>query len=67
MRYNTVKNAETIISNATILVKNPSNYKGKWQQVFGNNHPICLELGMGRGSFIIEMALTNPNINFIGL
>ena len=67
MRYNTVKNAETIINNANILVKNPGQYKGKWHQVFGNNHPICLELGMGRGSFILEMALTNPNINYIGL
>ena len=67
MRYNTVKNAETIINNANILVKNPAQYKGKWHQLFGNNHPICLELGMGRGSFILEMALTNPNINFIGL
>ena len=67
MRYNTVKNAESIINNASILVKNPSQYKGKWHEVFGNNNPICLELGMGRGSFIIEMALNNSNMNFIGL
>lgn len=35
--------------------------------MFGNNNKICLELGMGRGSFIIEMAKKHPNINFIGL
>ena len=68
MRYNVVKNASSIISsNSTTLVKNPANYKNKWKDVFGNNNPICLELGMGRGSFIIEMAKANPNINYIGL
>ena len=67
MRYNVVKNAGNILENSKILVKNPENYKGKWKEVFGNNNPICLELGMGRGSFIIEMAKTNPNINYIGL
>ncbi len=67
MRYNVVKNAGNILENSKILVKNPENYKGKWKEVFGNNNPICLELGMGRGSFIIEMAKTHPNINYIGL
>lgn len=67
MRYNVVKNAGNILENSKILIKNPENYKGKWKEVFGNNNPICLELGMGRGSFIIEMAKTHPNINYIGL
>ncbi len=67
MRYNIVKNAGNILENSKILIKNPENYKGKWKEVFGNNNPICLELGMGRGSFIIEMAKTHPNINYIGL
>lgn len=67
MRYNVVKNASNILENSKILIKNPENYKGKWKEVFGNNNPICLELGMGRGSFIIEMAKTHPNINYIGL
>ena len=67
MRYNIVKNANEIIENSSILIKNPSNYKNKWKDLFGNNNPICLELGMGRGSFIIEMAKTHPNINYIGL
>ena len=67
MRYNVVKNASEIIENSSILIKNPKNYKNKWKDLFGNNNPICLELGMGRGSFIIEMAKTHPNINYIGL
>ena len=67
MRYNKVKNANEIIKSSDYLVDNPINYKNSWNKVFSNNNPICLELGMGRGNFIIEMAKNNPNINFIGL
>ena len=67
MRYNVVRNAHNIIESSLYLVKNPSEYKDNWQNVFGNKNPICLELGMGRGSFIIEMAKKHKNINFIGL
>ena len=67
MRYNVVKNASEILDNSSYLIKNPVSYKNKWKSVFGNNNPICLELGMGRGSFIIEMARNHPNINYIGL
>lgn len=67
MRYNVVKNANEIIENSSYLVKTPRNYKNKWKDLFGNNNPICLELGMGRGSFIIGMAKSHPNINYIGL
>ncbi len=67
MRYNIVKNADNILDSSKCLIKNPENYKGKWNTVFNNNNPICLELGMGRGSFIIEMAKSHPNINYIGL
>lgn len=67
MRYNVVKNADEILNNSPYLIRNPEKYKGKWNTVFNNNKPICLELGMGRGSFIIEMAKKHPNINHIGL
>ena len=67
MRYNVVKNAKEILNNSEYLIKNANNYKNNWNKLFGNNNPICLELGMGRGSFIIEMAKNNPNINYIGL
>lgn len=67
MRYNVIKNADKIIGKSPYLVDNPRNYKNKWSEEFGNKNPIALELGMGRGSFIIEMAKTYPNVNFIGL
>ena len=65
MRYNIVKDADQILKNSKYLIKNPSNYKNKWKTVFNNNNPICLELGMGRGSFITNMAILNPNVNYI--
>ena len=67
MRYNVVKNASEIIDDSKILVRNPEKNIGNWSSVFGNNNPIMLELGMGRGSFIIQMAKKNPNVNYIGL
>ena len=67
MKYNIVKNANDILENSSYLIKKPENYKNKWNSVFNNNNPICLELGMGRGSFIIQMAIAHPNINYIGL
>lgn len=67
MRYNIVKDADNILEGSSYLIKNPEKYKGRWKSLFNNNNPICLELGMGRGSFIIEMAKLHPNINYIGL
>lgn len=67
MRYNIVKDANLILDNSNYVIKNPSKHKGMWKSIFNNNNPICLELGMGRGSFIIDMAINNPKINYIGL
>jgi tRNA (guanine-N7-)-methyltransferase len=67
MEYNIVKDASKIISRSSYIVANPTKYKNKWSDLFGNKNPICLELGTGRGNFIINMAKENPNINYIGL
>lgn len=67
MQYNVVKDADRIIKKSPYLVNEPRKYKNKWHDLFGNKNPIHLELGMGRGDFIINMAKTYPNINFIGL
>jgi len=67
MRYIEIKDADKIVSKSAYLVSNPTSYKNKWSDLFGNNNPICLELGMGRGAFIINMAKAYPKINFIGL
>ena len=67
MRYNVIKDANRIINKSPYLISNPYDYKNKWTTLFENNKPIHLELGMGRGEFIINMAKAYPNINFIGL
>lgn len=67
MRIRNVKNKEEIMNNSDFLIKNYKDYKGKWNSLFKNNNPIYIEIGMGKGKFIIENAINNPNINFIGI
>ena len=67
MQYNKVKEADKIINKSPYLINKPNNYKNKWNDLFENKNPIYLELGMGRGDFIINMAKAYPNINFVGL
>lgn len=67
MEYNVIKNANGILNNSKYYVSTPNKYKGKWNDFFGNHNPIYLELGTGRGEFIIQMAKKYPEYNFIGL
>jgi len=67
MRLRNVKNAVSIVNNSKYVITNPEDYKGQFQKIFNNDNPIHLEIGMGKGDFIINMALTYPNINFIGM
>lgn len=67
MRLKHVKGANEIIQKGTYFIDNPEEYKGKWTQVFQNNNPIYIEIGMGKGDFIIQNAIQYPNINFIGI
>ena len=65
MRLRNVKNKEEIMNSSSYLVKD--NYKGHWREYFNNNNPIYVEIGMGKGKFIIENAIKNPDINYIGI
>lgn len=67
MRLRNVKNAREIVDNSPFVVHEPKVFKGKYNEVFGNNNPIELEIGMGKGNFIIDKAMKNPDINFIGV
>ena len=67
MRLRNVPGArETIIENQ-FSIQQPEQMKGKWAEVFQNDHPIHIEVGMGKGQFIIEMARRNPEVNYIGI
>ena len=67
MRQRNVKNKQEIMDNSSYLIINPKEYYGKWKDAFKNNNPIHIEIGTGKGNFIIGKALSNPNINFIGI
>lgn len=67
MRLRNVKGASDIINNSPYLIKNYKDYKGKYKTIFKNDNPIHIEIGMGKGDFIIGMAKKYPNINFIGI
>ncbi|CAG9622137.1 tRNA (guanosine(46)-N7)-methyltransferase TrmB [Sutcliffiella rhizosphaerae] len=59
--------AEYIAEHSYYCILGPENRKGKWHEVFGNEHPIHIEVGTGKGTFITEMAKANPHINYIGI
>ena len=67
MRLRNVKNKEEIMNNSSYLVRDCKKYRGCWKNYFNNDKPIYIEIGMGKGKFIIENAISNPNINFIGI
>ena len=66
MRLRNVKNKE-ILDKSPYIISEPFSLKGRWKEVFKNNNLIHLEIGMGKGQFLINMAINNPNINFIGI
>lgn len=58
---------EEIEAQPELVIMNPRSYKGKWTQFFGNDRPIHVELGMGKGKFISELSRRNPDVNYIGV
>ncbi|HJV44951.1 MAG TPA: tRNA (guanosine(46)-N7)-methyltransferase TrmB [Bacillota bacterium] len=58
---------DQIVTYEHLLVKDPEQYYGRWNERFDNNHPIHIELGTGKGNFITTLAQRNPECNFIGV
>ena len=67
MRLRNVTGSREYIADSRFVVHNPEECKGKWNEVFGNNQPIRIEIGMGKGKFIMQLAKENPEINFVGI
>lgn len=67
MRLRNVKNAINIVNESNYVIKNPEEYIGNYKKIFNNDNPINIEIGMGKGDFIIGMSKKYPNINFIGI
>lgn len=67
MRLRNLKDKDILINSCDYLIRNPEEMKGKWDIVFNNNQPLHVEIGMGKGDFIYNMALKYPEINFVGI
>ena len=67
MRLRKLKNEKVLINSSKYIVNNIEENCGKWSNLFSNNNPIHVEIGMGKGKFILENAIKYPNINFIGI
>lgn len=68
MRQRKIKNEEEKIEAFnTLVLKEAMLYKGQWGKVFGNENPIYLEIGCGKGQFISALAKNNPDCNYIAV
>ena len=67
MRLRNIPGADDAIKKHPIAVKNGKEYKGKWNGLFQNDNPIHIEIGMGKGQFILNLAKQNQDINYVGI
>ena len=67
MRLRNVPGSREALAADDYVINEPTEYKGRWKEAFGNDNPIRIEIGMGKGRFIMELAKQNPDINYIGI
>ncbi len=67
MRLRNIPGSRDVIAENEYVVHEEKTVKGKWNIVFGNDNPIRIEIGMGKGRFICELATQNPGINYVGI
>ena len=67
MRLRNISGSKEVIAASPYVIQDPRAYKGRWSELFHNSHPIRIEIGMGKGQFLMEMARRNPQINYIGI
>ena len=67
MRLRNVTGSREVIAESCFVVQEPIAHRGKWGALFGNQNPIHMEIGMGKGQFIHQLALDHPDINYLGI
>ena len=67
MRLRNVAGSREVISESRFVIQNPKEQKNHWHELFGNSNPIHIEIGMGKGRFIMDMARLHPKINYVGI
>lgn len=67
MRLRNIPGANEAIADSPHCIQEPMAEKGRWHLIFGNENPIHIEIGMGKGQFIMKLAKEHPDINYIGI
>lgn len=67
MRLRHIKGAEETIAASPYVIQEPESCRGRWAEVFHNQNPIRIEVGMGKGKFLMELAQRHPEINYVGI
>ena len=67
MRLRNITGSREMIAESRFVVHEPQEYKGRWRELFGNDHPLRIEIGMGKGRFIMDLARMHPEINYVGI
>lgn len=67
MRLRNIPGSKEAIAESAYVIQNPEKRRGCWQEVFGNQNPVQIEVGMGKGRFIMDMARLHPEVNYIGI
>ena len=67
MRLRNISGSRDIIAASGYVIHEPESWKGNWQSVFGNEHPLYVEIGMGKGKFLHTLAKQNPDRNYVGI
>ena len=67
MRLKNVPGSREVIAESRFVIHNPEENKGKWAGVFGKDAPLHIEIGMGKGRFLMDMAKLHPEVNYVGI
>ena len=67
MRLRHIKGCEEFVANSPCTINDPESHKGRWQETFARRQPLHIEIGMGKGRFIRQMAALHPDINYLGI
>lgn len=67
MRLRNIRGSREAIEKSRFAVTEPEKFRGRWNEVFGNDHPIVIEVGMGKGRFLMDLANAHPEWNLIGI
>ena len=67
MRLRNIRGSKDVIASCPFVVQEPESCRGRWVEVFGNENPIHIEVGMGKGRFLMDMAVLHPEINYMVL